>query len=145
MKTYKALFATDVPHYGFHDIEAEDDQAAIATAEALHKANGVECYDPSWEYAACARIVHIEAPDGTIIVKDRALDGFFLRSGGEAARILCDCAEALLRDLETLMDRAADLHAAIDGVTDQFEDEMTALWTAMAVAGNTVKAARGQA
>lgn len=50
MKTYSVLYAVDVPHYGFHDIEAEDDRAAIAAAEALHKANGVEYYDPSWEY-----------------------------------------------------------------------------------------------
>jgi hypothetical protein len=84
MKTYTVLFAVDVPHYGSHDIKAEDDQAAIVAAEALYRRLGVPCPDPSWEYAACARIVHIEAPDGTIIVSDKALDNHFLRSGGEA-------------------------------------------------------------
>jgi hypothetical protein len=32
MKTYTVLYAEDVPHYGFHDIEA---------AVALHKRGGV--------------------------------------------------------------------------------------------------------
>ena len=104
MKIYTALFAIDVPHYGSHDIEAEDDQAAIAAAEALNKADGVEYYDPSWENAVCARIVHIEDPDGNIIVYDKALDNHFLRSGGEADRLLCDNATELLKALKTIAD-----------------------------------------
>ena len=102
MKTYTTLFAIDVPHYGCHDIEAEDDQAAIAAAEALHKADGVTYYDPSWEYATCARIVHIEDPDGKIIVNDKALDNHFLRSGGEADKLLCDHAANLLYALKQI-------------------------------------------
>jgi hypothetical protein len=34
MTTYTVLFAEDVPHYGFAEIEADDDQEAIEKARA---------------------------------------------------------------------------------------------------------------
>jgi hypothetical protein len=56
MKTYSVLYAEDVPHYGFHDIEAENDQAAIEAAIALHKRGGVSLSEAHWDSSVCARI-----------------------------------------------------------------------------------------
>lgn len=100
MKKYTALFAIDVPHYGSYDIEAQDDDAAIAAAEALYKAGRVQYDDPTWEYAGVARIVHIEDPDGDMIIEDKALDECFIRYGGEADRLLCENAQSMLNVLE---------------------------------------------
>jgi hypothetical protein len=102
MKTYTALFAIDVPHYGSYDIEAGDDDAAIAAAEALYKADRVVYDDPAWDYAGVARIVHIEDPDGNMIVEDKALDECFIRYGGEADRLLCDNAANMLAALQEI-------------------------------------------
>jgi len=102
MKKYTALFAIDVPHYGFHDIEAEDDQAAITGAESLFKADTVEYPDPEWANAVCARIVHIADPDGRVIAYDKPLDPCFVRCGGEADRLLCDNAAAMLAALKEI-------------------------------------------
>ena len=102
MKTYTALFAIEVHHYGFHAIEAEDDQAAITGAESLFKADTVEYPDPEWANAVCARIVHITDPDGRVIAYDRPLDPCFVRSGGEADRLLCDKAGAMLEAIREI-------------------------------------------
>jgi hypothetical protein len=94
MKTYSILFAEDVPHYGFAEIEAEDDAAAIEAAKDYDLSEVTT--DPEWENSVCKRIVHIEGPDGKTIAADIALDDCFLRNGGEKDRILCDAAWALL-------------------------------------------------
>jgi hypothetical protein len=73
MKTYTVLYAEDVPHYGSHDIEAENDQAAIEAAVALHARGDVSLNEAAWDSTVCARIVHIEDPDGNIIEKDKPL------------------------------------------------------------------------
>ena len=100
MKTYTVLYAEDVPHYGFHDIEAENDQAAIEAAITLHKRGEVSLPEAHWDSTVCARIVHIEDPDGNIIVDDKPLDDYFIRGGGQADRLLCDTAEDMLAVLE---------------------------------------------
>jgi len=100
MKTYTVLYAQDVPHYGFHNIEAENDQAAIEAAIALHERGDLSLTEAAWDSTVCARIVHIEDPDGNILEKDKPLDEYFLRGGGEADRLLCDAAEDMLGALQ---------------------------------------------
>jgi hypothetical protein len=100
MKKYTALFAIDVPHYGTHDIEAEDDDAAIDAAHGLHRADAAPCYDPEWQYAACARIVHLLDPEGRVIAHDVRLDNCFVDYGGAIERLLWDNAKDMLDVLE---------------------------------------------
>ena len=94
MKTYTALFAEDVPHYGTAEITAANHEEAIAAARRLDVS--ALCTDPDWSSPVCRRIVQIEANDGTYIANDIALDEFILRNGGEPARLLCDAAPKLL-------------------------------------------------
>ena len=143
MKTYTVLYAEDVPHYGSHDIKAKNDQAAIEAAVALHRLGGVSLTEANWDGSFCARIVHIEDPDGNIIEVDKPLDDYFVRSGGRSGRLLCENAEDLLTALETLMEKADNLQAAIEGVTDQFEAEVSALSEATSAAEKIAKTARG--
>jgi hypothetical protein len=85
MKTYTVLYAEDVPLYGLHAIEAENDQAALEAAIALHKRGDVSFNEAAWDSTVCARIVHIEDPDGTILERDKPLDDYVLRRSGDAA------------------------------------------------------------
>jgi hypothetical protein len=144
MKKYTALFAINVPHYGFHDIEAGDDQGAIAATEALYKADTVQYDDPEWANAVCARIVHITDPDGRVIAYDKPLDPCFVRSGGDADRLLCDSAADMLKTIDTLIGRAEDLISAIDGTTVAFDTEVGALCEAIIAAHKVALKARGQ-
>jgi len=104
MKTYTVLYAVDVPHYGAHEIQAENDDAAIEAAIALHKQGSVTFNDPQWSSSVCARIVQIEDEAGAIIDEDRPIDDYFLRSGGAKARLLCDHAEEMLKMLQEALD-----------------------------------------
>src|ERR1700687_2333909 len=94
MKTYTVLLAEDVPHYGFVHITAATATEAIEAAR--HLDTGEHCTDSEWSTAVCHRIVHIEDEDGNIVAEDIALDRYFLRYGGEPARLLCDAAPKLL-------------------------------------------------
>ena len=69
LKTYSVLFAEDVPHYGFAEIEAEDDVAALEAAKAYDLSEVT--VDPEWENTVSKRIVHIEDPAGN---NDQAYD-----------------------------------------------------------------------
>ena len=100
MNTYTVLFAIDVPHYCKRDIEAENDEAAIAAAGALYNTLGVPCYDPEWDNTGCARIVYIDDPGGETVAHDIPLDDCFIRYGGEAERLLCENAKEMLAALE---------------------------------------------
>lgn len=100
MKTYNVLYAKDIPHYGTHEIEAESDEAAIQAAKDFH--NDVDHTDPAWDDPVCARIVHIEDPDGNEIARDVSLDEFFLCRGAEA-RCLHDAANDMLAALENVL------------------------------------------
>lgn len=104
MKTYTVLYAVDVPHYGSHEIQAQNDDAAIEAAIALHKQGSVTFNDPQWSSSVCARIVQIEDEAGAIIDEDRPIDDYFLRSGGAKARLLCDHAEEMLKMLQEALD-----------------------------------------
>jgi len=103
MKKYSVLFAVDVPHYGPVDIEAAGDAEALTAVRAywerVEAGNELEpAFDPHWDSKVCARIVHIEAPDGEEIARDVPLDQFHLRCGGEADRRLCEAAPDLLAE-----------------------------------------------
>lgn len=98
MKTYTILFAEDVPHYGFADIEAVDDDAAVAAAR-IHDLFRVTT-DPDWNSTVCRRIVRIDDADGNAVAENVALDEFHLRNGGEADRLLCEAAADLLEAAE---------------------------------------------
>jgi hypothetical protein len=113
MKTYSILFAEDVPHYGFADIEAKDDTAALAAAKAYDLSEVTN--DPEWENSVCKRIVHIEDPEGNTVHYDVPLDGYFLRCGSDKDRLLCDAAPDMLEALELCEDALSDLARLDDG------------------------------
>jgi len=54
MKTYTVLYAEEVPHYGAHEIQAENDDAAIEAAIALHERGSVTFDDAQWSSSVCA-------------------------------------------------------------------------------------------
>lgn len=97
MKSYTVLYAEDVPHYGIAEIEAADDGQALTAARADDFACVV--LEPEWCNAFCRRIVEIVDEDGQVIAEDIALDGCFVRYGGEPDRRLCDMAPELLEAL----------------------------------------------
>ncbi|ODS56452.1 MAG: hypothetical protein ABS36_08700 [Acidobacteria bacterium SCN 69-37] len=93
MKTYTVLFAEDVPHYGSVEIEASSDEAALEAALVFDLTEAT--LEPDWQNGTCRRIVQIECPDGRTMAEGTALDGTFLRHGGDEERRLCDAAPAL--------------------------------------------------
>lgn len=112
MKTYSILFAEDVPHYGFAEIEAENDAAALAAARDYDLCEVT--IDAEWENSVCKRIVHIEDPTGKTVFYDIPLDDYFLRCG-EKARRLCDAAAEMLEALKLCEDVLSDLARLDDG------------------------------
>lgn len=109
MKTYSALFAEDVPHYGVVEIEANDDEAALEAAKTVDVS--VAADDPEWENAVCRRIVYLTDSDGRTVAEDVSLDDTFMRYGGEREYRLCQAAPELLDaaqapDLDRAHDRA---------------------------------------
>ena len=94
MKSYTVIYAEDVPHYGVADIKAASDTEALAAARASDFADVV--LEPEWGNALCRRIVEIADEDSNVIADDIALDGCFVRYGGEPDRLLCDMAPELL-------------------------------------------------
>lgn len=74
MKNYTLLYAEDVPCYAVADITAATPQDAIAAAKA-YDFNDC-CADLDWANPIHRRIVHIEAPDGSIIAENIALDNW---------------------------------------------------------------------
>jgi hypothetical protein len=113
LKTYSVLFAEDVPHYGFAEIEAEDDAAALDAAKAYDLSEVT--VDPEWENSVSKRIVHIEDPAGNTVAYDVPLDDYSLRSGGEKERRLCDAAPEMLKALELCEEVLSDLARLDDG------------------------------
>jgi hypothetical protein len=113
MKTYSVLFAEDVPHYGFAEIEAEDDVAALEAAKAYDFSSVLN--DPEWENSVCKRIVHIEDPGGSTVHSDVPLDNYFLRRGNDRDRSLCDAAADMLQVLELCEEVLSDLARVDDG------------------------------
>ena len=143
MKTYTVLLAVDVPHYGTEHIEADSPAEAINIAKAMDPAD--LCDDPDWSNSACARIVSITDDEARHdIAEDIALDGAFVRYGGEPAWLLCEAAPELLEALEKMIARADDVMAAIEGVTDQFEDQVSQLSEAASAAEKIVSKAKGE-
>jgi hypothetical protein len=98
MKTYKVLFAENVPHYGVAEISAESDASALDAAAAYNISEVTN--DGEWANSSCKRIVWMQDPDGNTVVEDSSLDDHFLRYGGEEERFLCDAAPQLLKALE---------------------------------------------
>jgi hypothetical protein len=94
MKTYSALFAVDVPHYGVLEIEAKDDEAALEAANTVDVSEVVG--DPEWENAVRGRIVYLRDSDDLTIAEDVSLDNTFMRYGGEEEYRLCEAAPELL-------------------------------------------------
>lgn len=135
MSLYTALFAIDVPHYGTRTIEALTPAAAIEAAKTLDPAD--LCDDPDWGNAACARIVSIkDATHRHLIAEDVALDGAFLRYGGRPAFLLCEAVQKLAA-------QALALLAAIEQVSDRFEDPASRLAEAASHAQQVIATAVG--
>lgn len=101
MKTYKVLFAEDVPHYCIVDIKAANDQEAIAAARELDRDDLV--MEPEWSNSFCHRIVEIQDGTGQTIAENIPLDHCFVRYGGAPERRLCDAAPKLLRALKSIL------------------------------------------
>jgi hypothetical protein len=99
MKTYTVLYAEDVPIYGSAEFEAETDEAALELAREIHEDGKVIFDDIFWNASVCHRIVHIEDEDGNEIGHDISLDGYFLRDGGEPAKLLFGAAQDILKAL----------------------------------------------
>jgi hypothetical protein len=95
---YSVLYAEDVPHYGFAEIEADTDEEAIERTKT-HDYGDLDL-EAEWGSSACKRIIHIERPDGKIVADDISLDRTFLRDGGDEAIRLFDNAEPMLKALE---------------------------------------------
>jgi len=133
MKIYSVLFAEDVPHYGTVDMEA------VSDADALEAARGYDLSqvtnDPEWENSVCKRIVHIEDAEGNTIFHDVALDGFFLRDGGEKERLLCDAAQDMLDALQLCEDVLSDLARLDDNTSSVSALNMTRAAIAKATGG----------
>jgi hypothetical protein len=143
MKTYSVLYAQDVPHYAYAEIQARGPKDALAKARKF-ETDIATSYEPDWDSSVSRRIVHIEAPNGKIVAEDIPLDQYHLRNGGDPDRRLCDAAAAMLAAPEALIEKSDNLEAAIAGATDQFEDEVSRLSEAASAAEKIVKTARGQ-
>ncbi|SAL60266.1 hypothetical protein [Caballeronia humi] len=142
MSLYTALFAIDVPHYGTRTIEALTPTAAIEAAKTLDPAD--LCDDPDWGNATCARIISIkDVTRRHLIAEDVALDGAFLRYGGRQAFLLCEAAPALLEAVQKLASQALALLAAIEQVSDRFEDPASRLAEAASHAQQVIATAVG--
>lgn len=136
MKTYTVLYAEDVPIYGSAEIEAENDEAAIALAHDMHAAGKIVLDDISWNASVCHRIVSIQDDQGNEIADDISLDGTFLRDGGDAARDLCDAAPELLEALEYA-------HAEVLKLAKERDPDQLGMWDAIfAPAKNAIAKAR---
>jgi hypothetical protein len=145
MRTYTALFAVDVPHYGTHQITADNPADAIAQAKKLDPAD--LCDDPDWSNSACSRIVSIRDDiDGRTVAEGVALDGAFLRYGGEPARLLCDAALELREALERMIARVDDIVNAIcTGAGTELPEQFARLSEAAEDAEKIVLKAKGEA
>jgi hypothetical protein len=122
MKTYRVLFAEDVPHYGVAEITADSDAAVLDAAKA-YKISEVT-NDAEWENSSCKRIVWIEDPDGNTVAEGVALDDCHLRYGGEKERLLCDAAPRLLK---VLMECETELSGVIEMMRYEGDLAVTAL------------------
>lgn len=155
MKTYTVLYAEDVPHYGTAGITASDDAAAIAAAK--RQTVGAIAIDPDYDNSACKRIVRIEDDEGNVIATDIALDGCFLRYGGDPERRLFDAAPELLKALRSIaefvlwgepiadIERKAELtgHGEYDAESDYYspscDSESSDLRQAVEIARDALK------
>lgn len=103
LKTYRALLAQDVAHYGFLEVEAADPADAVArtrvrAADEIHEITN----DPDWSSPVCRRIVHIEDGTGATVAEAIALDGYVLHHSSERRALLCASAERLLGALQQI-------------------------------------------
>jgi hypothetical protein len=126
--TYRIHAWCDRPFIAALDVEAGSIEEAMAKArDAVHDADAEECNQGyPWDEFA------IYADDGTEL--DRQMD--------RPARLRVH-AEDLLKALARLLDAAANLDAAIDGVTDQFDEERRELTAALHAATAAIALVEG--
>jgi hypothetical protein len=98
MKTYTVLYAEDVPHYSFGEIEARSDKSAIAKARKLDTET-FQAYEPDWNNPVCRRIVSIEGPDDNVIAQDVPLDDYVLHKATADEQLRLDAAEGMFEAL----------------------------------------------
>jgi hypothetical protein len=112
MKTYTALFAQDVPHYGQVEITASDDEDALAKARAYWKR--VQLDKEPWpldeaqhESAVLDRVVEITDETGRQVAGDIRLDTYLLTiAPTELSVKLVENASAMHTALEKIIRRA---------------------------------------
>lgn len=107
-KTYSILFAQDVPHYGFVEIEAKDDAQALRRAKQYWRdvQSGAEPWpldDAQYDSATSARICTIYDDADREVTCDVRLDEYMLMRARTA------------RD-ERTFDNAHSLFSALDAV-----------------------------
>lgn len=109
MKTYTVLYAEDVPHYAYAEIEARDRNDAVAKARKIDTAF-FTAYDPDWNGAVCRRIVSIDDPDGNTIAQDIPLDDFILHHANSEKRLRLEAAQEMFEALwaQETAERATD-------------------------------------
>jgi hypothetical protein len=101
MKTYTVLYAEDVPHYSYGEIEARNDKDALTKARKIDTET-FGAYEPDWDHPVCRRIVSIEAADGKVIAEDVALDKYVLHKGTPAHQQRLDAAEEMFAALKAV-------------------------------------------
>jgi hypothetical protein len=112
MKNYSILYAQDFAHYGYVELEAKNDQAAIRAAQKPELTDNIYFSETDWDNGFLKRIVHIVNPDGETIAENIALDQYHVRHGGDADQRLCDAAVAMLTALVAQDMAEADPEAA---------------------------------
>jgi hypothetical protein len=129
MKEYTVLYAEDVPHYGFATINAKDAAEAIENAKILSYDISEIVTEADWINTRNRRICHIESPDGETVAMDIDLDQNNI---------------GLFAAMDAILDASSDLQAAIDGVTDQFDEEVERLAQASRALDRRLKEMRGE-
>ena len=126
MTTYTVLFAEDVPHYGFAEIEAETIAEAIAKARAHWDENAEQGLtdDPDWSNTVCQRIVSISESNREDVARDIRLDSHYLGTATDAELRVRDAAPALLAALR-------QAHAQVLELARERDPDQLGLWDAI--------------
>jgi phage shock protein A len=84
---------------------------------------------------------HVKMAD---IVRHSPMNGMDIEHLANEMAKRWNCHNDLLKAIDTLIQKSDNLHAAIEGATDQFESEVAELSAATTAAEAIVKIARGQ-
>lgn len=126
MTIYTVLFAEDVPHYGFAEIEADTVSEAIEKARAYWDENAEQrpTDDPDWSGTVCQRIVSISDSNRDDVAHNIRLDDHYLGTATDAELRVRDAAPALLAALK-------QAHAQVLELARERDPDQLGLWDAI--------------